>query len=484
MKILLTGSTGFIGRRLKVKFLKDKNISLRLLVRCAEKGADSVNDLRKKSKGIEIVEGDPFNLSSLRRACKGIDTAYYLIPAMAEEGDSEKLSRTSAENFRDICIESGVKRIVYLEDLGTGKGGFTNPKNRIKTGEILSAYPERTQTIRFRTGVIIGGGSVCFEIAKHIVERLPVMIAPKWLSTKTVVIGIEDVLSYLIAAKSIKYKKNLIVDIGSEAVSFADILNTAAEVFGLKRHIIPLPFFLPKISSWWMTIFTPVDCKIASAFVDGLRTESVKQNRNGRIFFPEIKPASLKKALSAASDETVNCNIISRWCDSTRVRYCDISGSQKIPSGILYERREVITENLSPEAMFKSFMKIGGSNGWFGYDFLWIIRGGFDKLIGGCGLNRGRRDPKSLRIGDSLDFWKVADIDPGKRLLLYSQMKLPGRAWLEFTADNKKLIQTAYFEAWGLAGKIYWYLMLPFHILIFGNMAREIVRRAKVKSSG
>ncbi len=473
MKVLLTGATGYIGRRLKVRLLEDKNVELRLFVR-------NVKKIREVSrKKVDIVEGSSFDKGSLRIALRDIDVAYYLIHSMGAKGDFRELDRISAENFRDACIDAGVKRIIYLGGLGIKECASRHLLSRIETGEILSARPDRIQTIWFRAAMIIGSGSASFEILWNFVEKAPVMVAPSSINTMTQPIAVDDVLSYLYDAKDLAVKDDLVVDIGSEILSFREMLKKTAEVIGVKRYIIPIPSWTLRLSSAFFINIFPVPRRMTVALLKGLKCETVIQNNNAEIYFPQIAPVSFAEAMCKAVDDIENKQVLSRWSDSSGAELCDVKDHDEIAREVLLDRKIKKLGSITPHYMFRSIMALGGENGWFSYHFLWEIRGYLDKLIGGYGMSRGRRDADHLRIGDSLDFWKVADIQEDKRLLLLAQMKLPGKAWLEFHIDGNFLVQTAYFLPHGLWGYVYWYLLKPSHFLIFHDMAKNLIRRAR-----
>jgi uncharacterized protein YbjT (DUF2867 family) len=473
MKVLLTGATGYIGRRLKTKLLKDESIQLRLFVRNAGKVRPEVRDK------VEVFEGSTFDLNSLAKALEGIDVAYYLIHSMGARGDFEDLDRLSAKNFLDACVEARVKKIIYLGGLGRKETASKHLLSRIETGEILSSRPDLIPTIWLRAGIIIGSGSASFEIIRHLVQKLPLIIAPRWIHTKTQPISVMDVLEYLFQAKDLDTRRNLIVDIGSEQMSFKEMLLTASTVMGLKRYLIPVPVLTPRLSSYWLILITPVQYSIVRSLIQGLKSETIVQNDNARRYFPEISPLSYEKAVESALSEIEQKQIISRWCDSSAKEACDIKDQDQIESAVYADRNICDFGKTPPEEIFASVQAIGGENGWFRFDWLWRIRGFIDKLLGGPGLNRGRRDPVTLRVGDSLDFWKVVDLKREKRLLLLNQMKLPGKAWLEFSIENESLVQTAHFLPKGLWGRLYWILTKPMHIFIFKDLSRGIVRRAQ-----
>jgi len=473
--VLLTGATGYVGRRLMDVLGRDPNIRLRLLVRNAAKlGVLPSGD-------VEIVEGSTFDPAVLRRALSGMDTAFYLIHSMGAGKGFSALERRSAGNFRDACIDAGVRRVIYLGGLGTKDTGSEHLRSRIETGEILSARPERLQAIWFRAGTVIGSGSASFEIIRNLVEKLPIMTAPRWVRTRTQPIAIADVLAYLRAALDLETRDNLVVDIGAEAMSFREMLLGAARVMGLKRRLIPVPVLSPRLSSYWLILLTPVPSGIARALVDGLKSETVVLNDHAIRYFPGIHPVPYEKAFAAALAEIETNQVVSRWCDSTAAASCDIQSRDRdgIDEAVYLDRRRRTFGGISPAAVFRAVASIGGRRGWLSQDWLWGLRGIMDKIVGGPGLNRGRRDPHSLRIGDSLDFWKVLDLRENRRLLLLAQMKVPGKAWLEFAIEGEELVQTAYFLPKGLGGRLYWWAMKPFHTLIFGRMIKRAVEIAR-----
>ena len=472
MKVLLTGATGYIGRRLKQEFLKDKNVALRVLVR----NKQALDHLPKGS--LEIVEGSTFDLLKLDEAMRGVEIAYYLIHSLTSE-NYEELDKQSAQNFRDAAIKAGVKKIIYLGGLGVVDEHISKHLlSRIQTGEILSKYPQNIDVIWFRAGVIIGSGSASFEIIRNLIQKLPLLITPKWVRVRAQPIGINDIISYLYEAKETTLSGTHIVDIGSEILSYGEMMRQCAEVMHLKRLIVPVPFLSIGLSSYWLNIFTPVPFQVARSLIDGLKSEVVIQNENAKKLFPNIKPISFKKSVEQALYEAEQNQVISRWSDSgADVWKIDHKGS--IAEAVFIDEQIIQIDENEAQVIFEVFCSIGGENGWFHYDWLWEIRGFIDKLFGGVGLNRGRRSQTVLRKGDSLDFWKVVDIVEGKRLLLFAQMKVPGKAWLEFVIDKDKLIQRAYFLPSGVFGRLYWFSLLPLHYFVFRDMVNSIYKKAK-----
>lgn len=471
MKVLLTGSTGYIGRRLKQKLLDDESVDLKLLVRNKKTISPTILDK------VEVIEGDTFNKEALKEALKDVEIAYYLIHSLSNENYKD-LDKISAQNFLDVAEECGVKRIIYLGGLGV-KNEDTSEHllSRIETGEILSSS-KSVQTIWLRAGVIIGSGSASFEIIRNLTEKLPVMTTPKWVDTKAQPIAVNDVLSYLHDSLYLGVRENLIVDIGSAQLSYKEMMEKTALALGLKRFLIPVPFMSINISSYWLNLFTPVPFTIAKALIEGLKSEVIIQNQNARKYFPKLVPMSYEDAVKSAIKEIEENQVISRWNDKGDGVWEKI-GQKEISKAIFIDRKEEDISNIEHSKIYQSFIGIGGDNGWFDFDFLWELRGIIDKLIGGVGLKRGRRSQCDLRISDCLDFWKVVDLKENERLLLYAQMKLPGSAWLEFKIQDNKLIQSAYFYPKGVLGRLYWYALVPLHYFVFNNMIKSIVKKAK-----
>ncbi len=473
MKILISGATGYIGRRLTARLSGKKDLSLRLFVRNRNKLPEYENSR------IEIYEGSTFDPASLDRALDGIHTAYYLIHSLGAGNRFPEFDRKSAQNFLNASIHAGVKRIIYLGGLGNKITASRHLKSRIETGEILSSQPDKIQTLWFRAGVIIGSGSASFEIIRNLVEKLPVMITPAWVRTLTQPIGIQNVLDYLEAGTELRTMESHIIDIGSDPMSFGDMLSSAASVIGLKRWIIPVPFFSPKLSSYWLLLITPSNYKVAKNLVNGMKTKTLVQNDKASKLFPEISPLAYRQAVKEAMTEIAEEQVISRWCDSSSQQECDIKYHKPPGSPVFQDSIRKPYAPASSQDVFATVSKIGGKTGWFRHNWLWKLRGFIDVLSGGPGLSRGRRNHQRLRIGDSLDFWKVADLVSNQRLLLYSQMRVPGKAWLEFQIDKEYLTILAHFIPRGLCGRMYWYFSKPFHSVLFPAMAKAIIREAQ-----
>jgi uncharacterized protein YbjT (DUF2867 family) len=473
-KILITGSTGYIGRRLTARLMERVDLSVRLLVRTRAKVQPSLVGK------VNVFEGDTFQTDTLKKALRGVDIAYYLIHSMGTGDDFEERDRLSAENFRKACIAAGVKRLIYLGGLGLKSSASKHLRSRIETGEILSAEPEKLQVIWIRAGIIIGSGSASFEIMRNLVQKLAIMVTPRWVSTITQPIAIEDVISYLETAVDIKTKESMQVDIGADRLNFKSMMIEAAEVMGLKRYLFPVPVLTPRISSYWLILFTPVPYKVAAALIEGLKSETIILNDNARLYFPEIEPMSFKEAAGKAMQEIEENQVISRWCDSDANSACDIDYNDKSLTTIFRDKYHFDYRSQNRTGIFDAIIKIGGEAGWHSFNSLWYFRGLIDKFFGGYGTNRGRRDAQELRVGDALDFWKVLDLRENKRLLLAAQMKTPGKGWLEFNLQHHVLEIIIHFLPNGLLGRIYWYLFLPFHKLIFKSMGEQIIKLSVV----
>lgn len=471
MRVLLTGSTGYIGRRLKEQLLNDPSITLRLYVR-------NKNTLSKQAlEEAEVYEGDTFDKGKLEEALKDVDMAFYLIHSLSNT-NYKNLDKVSAQNFIRTAELCKVKRVIYLGGLGVKNEDCSEHLlSRIETGEILSSS-SKVQCIWVRAGVIIGSGSTSFEIIRNLTEKLPVMTTPKWVYTKAQPIGVNDVLAYLNQSLHLKETKNLMIDIGAEQLTYKEMMIKTGHALGLKRLLIPVPFLTISLSSHWLNLFTPIPYNVGKALIEGLKSEVVIQNDNAPKYFPQIKPKAFEECVKQAVHEIENDQVLSRWSDRGG-RIWERDHAKEINDAIFVDRKVQDIHDISKEKVYESFMGIGGNNGWFDYDFLWEIRGIVDKLIGGVGLKRGRRHQEELRLGDSLDFWKVVDIQKDERLLLFAQMKLPGEAWLEFKIQDDQLIQSAYFLPKGVLGRIYWYMLVPAHYFVFNNMIKSILEKAK-----
>lgn len=470
-KIFIAGATGFVGRRV-LKELINFDLKISVLLRNKFK---LESELREK---VDIYEGDILDSGVLNSALKDVQTALYLVHMMGESEEYAEREKNAAENFLNTCIRNGVKRIIYLGGLGEKNTASKHLLSRYVTGEILCSVPEKVKTIWFRAGVIVGSGSASFEIVRSIVEKLPFMVAPKWVNTLTSPVFIGDVVKYIVSSVLSEKDIHGKVDIGMKPMTFKDMVIKTGKVMGLKRFMITVPVLTPRLSSYWLILFSPVNFMIARELVMGLKSESIKSNILAEKYFPEVTLIDFEEAVKISLNEIERDQVISRWCDSSKGKKCDVPLVSDIAKAVYVDRYTSYFDEAIGEKLFEVCKSVGGKNGWFALDFLWEIRGFIDKLIGGYGLNRGKRVTKDIRVGDVIDFWKVIDIVENKRLLLEAQMKVPGKAWLEFSIIDNIFTQTAYFYPKGLGGRIYWYSMLVFHKIIFKMMMKNMIERA------
>ncbi|WP_310600431.1 SDR family oxidoreductase [Desulfobulbus sp.] len=471
--VLLTGATGYIGRRLEKALRGHKGIALRLLVRDARKLADTAR------QGAEILQGDAMHLPVLQQALAGVETAIYLIRVEGTGQDSRRLDQTVATNFLQACLDQGVKNIICIGALGRPDDDARRTTAPFAApGRILSSRPDRIRTLWLQTGTIIGSGSCNFELLRGLIRNAPLIPVPRWGSLPAHPIGIDDVVAYLVAALTHHHPGSTKVDIDTPPLTFMDMLRQTAEAMGRSNVLIPIPFSLPRPSSLGLAAMTPISRPTTDAFIAGLHTAIQGQQPRASVFFPEISPAPFSHILRQALDETENDLVPSRWCDSSDCVLADVDA----PAGatLWRDRRTHSLAGARPSQVFASLLALGGETGWLTCNLLWQGRGLIDKAIGGPGLNRGRRQALRLRTGDALDFWRVADLIPNQRLLLQGEMKLPGKAWLEFEIRQETLVQTAFFIPHGLLGRLYWYAMLPWHGLIFPRLCRRVVERARI----
>jgi uncharacterized protein YbjT (DUF2867 family) len=438
--------------------------------------------LSGRFEGATIVSGDVFEREDLVRAMQGVDVAYYLIHSMSDSrSDFAASDRIAATTFGDAAREAGVRRIIYLGGLGEDSAALSHHlKSRHEVGDILRA--SGVGVTEFRAAVIVGSGSASFEMMRYLTERLPVMIAPKWVDTRCQPIAIRDVLSYLVAELDQTRTGNVIREIGgADALAYKDMMMRYAKIRGLTRRIIVVPYFSPRLSSAWIHLVTPIPSSIARPLVDGLMNEVVVNHNEAREEFPQIVPLGYDEAIEFALDRYKTVGPETTWFDAVDVRRLpgEFAG---LTEGMLIDRRQQHAD-ATPQAVAHVCSQLGGEFGWLYADRLWEFRGVLDRLVGGIGLRRGRRSASDLRVGDAVDFWRVEAWDPAGLLRLRAEMLLPGKAWLQFEAlpdpaGGTTLRQTAFFEPRGIFGYLYWYGVMPFHTFIFGNMAKRIAQKA------
>ena len=471
MKVLLTGATGYIGKRL-----------LPVLV---NNGYDVVCCVRDKSKfhpeestkgRVEVIEVDLNKAETLTNIPRDIDFAYYLVHSMSSSSNYEELEKKSAIHFREELNKTNVKQVIYLSGIvnsQTLSKHLTSRKNvelELSKGE----FPLTT----VRAGIIIGSGSASFEIIRDLVEKLPVMIAPKWLKTKCQPVGISDVIGILTGILNNEKTFNHSYDIaGDEILTYKEMLSQFAALRGLKRWIWTVPVMTPKLSSYWLYFITSTSYNLATSLVDSMKVEVIAAD-NELIQLLNLKPLTYKDSIQQAFKKIEQNEIVSSWKDSTVSGRLDfkISDFIKVPEFGCYKdiRIEPVSDT---NACIEKIWRIGGKTGWYYANWLWKFRGFMDKVFGGVGLRRGRTNVNDIQAGDTLDFWRVLYASKAeKRLLLFAEMKLPGEAWLEFQIQDDNLIQTATFRPLGLLGRVYWYSVLPFHGLIFRGLIKNLTK--------
>ncbi len=472
MKILLTGATGYIGQRLLPMLLKDGHE-----VYCCVRDRLRFNAGKYSDKAgrIEIVEANFLKPETLSNIPEDIDAAYYLIHSMAASGeDFEALEAESAENFRDAISKTRAKQVIYLSGIVNDEKLSKHLSSRLKVEQILSSGKYALTTLR--AGIIVGSGSASFEIIRDLVEKLPVMITPRWLDTRSQPIAIRNVIDYLCGVLKNEKAYNKSFDIaGNDILTYKQMLLTFAKVRNLRRHIYVVPVMTPRLSSYWLYFVTSVTYSLAVNLVNSMKVEVIAKNNDIQDVV-KIDLIDYETAIRLAFDRIEHNEVISSWMDclTSDVLSKGVSHYINVPqNGCFIDKRKRKFTDLN-RTLDKIF-SIGGENGWYAGDWLWGARGFLDKLFGGPGLRRGRKDPKNIYAGETLDFWKVLLASrKEKRLLLYAEMKLPGEAWLEFRIQGDEVIQTATFRPLGLLGRAYWYGVLPFHGYIFSKMLKEI----------
>jgi len=480
-KVLITGGTGYVGGRL-IPLLRDRGseFQLRLMARKPEYLRARVGD------GSEIVAGDVTKPETLTPALEGVDTAYYLIHSMGSGQDFEDQDRLAARNFAQAAKENGVRRIVYLGGLGEQDESLSKHlRSRHEVGEVLKE--SGAQVIEFRASIVIGSGSLSFELIRALVQKLPVMICPKWVSTQAQPIAIEDVLGYLSYALDHELGESRVYEIGGpDQVSYGDLMREYARQRGLKRLMIPVPFLSARLSSLWLGLVTPVYSTIGRKLVESLKNPTIVNDKSALEAFP-LRPMSLESAIQRALSKEDQEFATTRWQDAVSSSMAPRRfGGEQFGNRLVDCRK--LSLSITPEEAFAPIQRIGGKAGWYYGNFLWRIRGFMDLLVGGPGLRRGRRHPVELKVGDTLDCWRVEKIDAPRVLRLYAEMRLPGRAWLEFSVtpndDGCEITQTAMFDPVGLFGLCYWYCVWPLHQFIFVGMLRRIAEAATSSSFG
>jgi uncharacterized protein YbjT (DUF2867 family) len=419
----------------------------------------------------------------------GVHTAYYLVHSMGSSGKFEEEDRQAARNFAASARQAGVRRIIYLGGLGAeGQSLSAHLRSRQEVADILRS--SEVPTIEFRASIVIGSGSLSFEMIRALVQRLPVMICPRWVGVKAQPIAVEDVIAYLVEALALPVGKEAVYEIGgTDQVSYGEIMQEYARQCGLRRWMIPVPVLTPRLSSLWLGLVTPIYARIGRKLVDSMRNPTLVQNPSALEVFA-IRPRGLKEAIERALHNENLEFAETSWSDAL-----SSSGKARSWGGVRLGTRLVDSRTLrvsvAPAAAFAPIRRIGGARGWYFAGFLWWLRGFLDLLVGGVGMRRGRRNAETLAVGDALDFWRVESFEPDRRLSLAAEMKVPGRAWLQFevepidsqpNSEGSNICQTAIFDPAGLGGLIYWYALYPVHRWIFAGMLAAIAASAEAEA--
>ncbi|MFG2195737.1 SDR family oxidoreductase [Streptomyces sp. NPDC048639] len=490
LRCLVTGATGYIGGRLVPELLAAGHT-----VRCLARSPVKLRDHPWAGEA-EAVRGDVTDEESVRTAMEGVDVAYYLVHALGTGSDFEETDRRAARIFGEQARAAGVRRIVYLGGLtpsGVPERELSpHLRSRAEVGRILldSGVP----TAVLRAAVIIGSGSASFEMLRYLTERLPVMVTPSWVGTRTQPIAIRDVLRLLVASARLPRTVNRTFDIGGpDVVTYREMMQRYAALAGLPRRLIlPVQVLTPRLSSLWVGLVTPVPNSTARPLVESLRHEVVRTERDIETYAPTPPEGylGLSRSIELALQRVRDADVATRWSSATAPRAPSdpLSTDPAWSGGSLYADRRERAVDAPPEALWRVVEGIGGENGWYSSPLAWSVRGWLDTMVGGVGLRRGRRDAMRLRVGDCLDFWRVEEIERGRLLRLRAEMRLPGLAWLEMSVEERGdggsvYRQRALFHPHGLAGHAYWWGVSPFHAAVFGGMARNIATAAETTAA-
>ncbi|GAA5335323.1 MULTISPECIES: DUF2867 domain-containing protein [Thermus] len=468
MRVLVTGATGYVGGRLVPRLL-ERGHRVRVLVRDARR-----LEGRPWAGQVEVVEGSLEDEAALLRALEGVEAAYYLVHAMLSETRFQEAEERQAKAFAQAAQRAGLPHAIYLGGL-LPRTGRPSPHlaSRARVGEILRAGVPTTE---FRAGPIVGSGSASFEMVRYLTERLPVMVAPRWVLNPVSPIAIRDVLAYLLLA--LERGPSGVVEVGAPPLTFKAMMETYAEVRGLKRLILPVPVLAPRLAALWVGLVTPIPNRLALPLVEGILHPLVADTARAKALFPEVDPIPYRQAVALALERIALGEVETRWSGALQGRGYFLEDRE----GVIREVRTLPVQ-APPERVYRVFASLGGERGWLVWGWAWALRGLVDRLLGGPGLRRGRRHPTLLLPGEAVDFWRVEAVEPGRLLRLRAEMRLPGKAWLEWQAlpegEGCRLVQTAYFAPMGLTGFLYWWSLYPIHARIFSDLARAIAKEAE-----
>ena len=479
--ILVTGATGYIGGRLVPRLL-DAGYSVRCLVRDPARLQG-----RKWLARIDVAMGDALDPASLDKALKGVSFAYYLIHGLRGGKLNAERDLQTARNFTRSAERQGLQRIIYLGELVDSAANLSPYlRSRHETGYILRQ--SHVPVTEFRAGMVIGAGSAMFEMIRYLAEREPLFICPAWWFSEAQPIAIRDVLSYLLAALENPASSGKLIEIGGPTrITYAGMLLAYSKIRNLKRVLIRTPFFVPRLSAYWVHLVTPVHWRTVLPLIEGLRAQLIVCDDAAKALFPGIKPIDFEYAVRLALGRVLSDTVETSWSDALVNSAGDTKPYMfKVEEGMMFERRSLLLD-LAPDSVFRAFTGIGGTRGLLYMDWAWALRGWIDKAIGGVGIRRGRRNPDEVLSGESLDFWRVETVEKDRLMRLRAEMKVPGKAWLQFESlpqnDGKTLLtETAYFAPRGIWGFVYWYAMWPFHAFLFNGLIRRLAARARMLS--
>jgi uncharacterized protein YbjT (DUF2867 family) len=477
--ILVTGATGYIGGRLVPRLL-----DAGYLVRCLVRDPARLQG-RPWLERVETATGDALDAASLNKALQGASAAYYLIHGLRGGKVNAERDLEAARNFTQAAEKQGVKRLIYLGELVDPTANLSPYlRSRHETGYILRQ--SHIPVTEFRAGMIIGAGSSLFEMVRYLAEREPLFICPAWFFSEAQPIAIRDVLEYLVTALEVPGSTGRLIEIGGPTrLTYAEMLLSYAKVRSLKRMLIRTPFNAPRLSAYWVHMVTPVHWNAVLPLIEGLRARLIVHDDAAKDLFPKIKPINFEFAVRLALGRVLSDAVETSWSDALVNSAGDTKPYKfKVEEGMMFERRS-LPLNLAPNAVFRAYTGIGGARGWLYMDWAWALRGWADKALGGVGIRRGRRNPDEILSGESLDFWRVEAVEKDRLMRLRAEMKIPGKAWLQFESipqkDGKTLLtETAYFAPRGFWGFVYWYAMWPFHAFLFNGLIRRLASRAKM----
>ena len=474
--ILVTGATGYVGGRLVPRLL-GAGRRVRVLVRDPRR-----LEGRDWAEHVDVVAGDVLRPETLAASLEGVDVAYYLVHSMAKGEGFHERDLVAARAFASAALAAGVSRLIYLGGLGDPAADLSRHlRSRQETGEALREAG--VPVTEFRAAVVVGSGSISFEMIRYLTERVPVMVCPQWVYTRVQPIAVDDLLRYLVSALDVPESAGRVVEVGgTDVLTYGEMMLGYARARGLRRRLQPVPVLTPKLSSYWVHLVTPIPSTMARPLIEGLRNETIVREQGAHDLFPAIHPVGYDTAVRAAVASLDTGEVETSWADALVTSEGDVQPRVlTTQEGKLIERRQALVA-ATPEETFAVLCTIGGRRGYRAWDWAWELRGAADRLVGGVGLRRGRRDPDDLRVGDALDFWRVEAVEPGRLLCLRAEMKVPGAAWLQFETlprdGGTLLVQTAYFAPRGVPGLAYWYALLPVHSRIFSGMIAALAAEA------